>query len=163
MTGLLVALCLIAGRYFLTGYKVYVAHKEKKAVLVRQVRWLSQLQSERKQNLHGILRINNFVNHAKLMGLEENKWAVYNVDIQDAVTFAEMKTILKQCSNGDSHYFKPVSFHIKSLKASDNTEKTSERIFENKTGDILMTLKGAFISKNQSVLKHLDVSANEQQ
>lgn len=163
MTGLLVGLFLMAGRYFITSYKAYVAHKEKKAVLVRQVRWLNQLQSERKQKLHSILKINNFVNNAKLLGLEQNKWAVYNVDIQDTVTFGEMKTILKQCSNADSHYFKPVSFHIKSLKATGNTDKTSERIFENKPGDILMTLKGAFVVKNQSVLTHLDVSANEQQ
>lgn len=148
MTGLLVVLCLMAGRYFLTGYKAYVAHKEKKAVLVRQVKWLSQLQSERKQNLHSIIRINNFINNAKLLGLEQNKWAVYNVDIQDTVTFAEMKTILKQCSNGDSHYFKPVSFHIKSLKATNDKDKASGRIFENEAGDILMTLKGAFVVKN---------------
>lgn len=163
MTGLLAVLFLMAGYYFLTGYKVYVAHKENKAELVRQVKWLSQLQSERKQKLHSILRINNFVKHAKLMRLEEKKWAVYNVDIQDTVTFAEMKKILKQCSNADSHYFRPISFHIKSLKANGNTDKTSERIFENKTGDILMSLKGAFVVKNQSVLKHLDVGDNEQQ
>lgn len=150
MTGFLVVLSLVAGRYFLTGYKLYAAHKEKKVVLARQVKWLSQLESERKQKLHSILRINNFVNNAKLMGLEEKKWAVYNVDIQDTVTFAQMKTILKQCSNTDSHYFKPISFHIKSLKATGNTDKTSERMFENKTGDILMTIKGAFVVKNQT-------------
>ena len=112
MTGLLVVLFLMAGRYFLTGYKAYVAHKEKKAVLVRQVRRLSQLQNEREQQLQSILRINNFINNAKLLGLEQNKWALYNVDIQDTVTFAEMKTILKQCSNADSHYFRPISFFI---------------------------------------------------
>ncbi|MGB2690568.1 MAG: hypothetical protein WBC36_16435, partial [Desulfobacterales bacterium] len=86
MTGLLVVLFLMAGRYFLTGYKAYVTHKDKKAALVRQVRWLSQLQSEREQKLPSILRINNFINNAKLLGLEQNKWAVYNVDIQDTVT-----------------------------------------------------------------------------
>lgn len=163
MTGLLAVLFLMAGYYFLTGYKVYVAHKKNKAELVQQVKWLSQLQSERKQKLHSILRINNFVKHAKLMGLEEKKWAVYNVDIQDTVTFAEMKKILKQCSNADSHYFRPISFHIKSLKTNGNTDKPSERIFENKTGDILMSLKGTFVVKNQNVLKHLDVGDNEQQ
>jgi uncharacterized protein YjiK len=138
----------------MTGHKVYVAHKEKKAVLDRQVRWLSHLKSEKEQKLHSILRINNFINNAKLLGLEQNKWAEYNVDIQDTVTFTEMKTILNQCSNGDSHYFKPISFHIKSLKATGNKEKTSGMTFENESGDILMTLKGAFIVKNQSVLMH---------
>ena len=154
MTGLLVVLFLMAGRYFLTAYKAHVIQKDKKAVLVGKVRWLSQLQSEREQKLHSILRINNFVNNAKLLGLEQNKWAVYNVDIQDTVTFAEMKTILKQCSHTDSHYFKPASFHIKSLKATGNKNDTSGMTFENQTGDILMTLKGAFVVKNQSVLMH---------
>jgi hypothetical protein len=148
MTGLLVVLFLVTGRYFLAGYQSYVAHKEEKAVLVRKVRWLNQLQSEREQKLHSIMKINNFINNAKSLGLEQNKWAVYNVDIQDTVTFAEMKTILKQCSNADSHYFSPVSFHIKSLKATGDMDKISGRTFENETGDILMTLKGAFVVKN---------------
>jgi len=148
MTGLLVVLLLTAGRYFLNSYQGYVVHNDKKAVLVRNIRWLSQLQSERKQKLHSIIRINNFVNNAKLLGLEQNRWDVYNVDIENAVSFSQMKTILKQCSNSNSHYFRPISFHIKSLKATGNYEKVPGKIFENETGDILMTLKGAFVVKN---------------
>ncbi len=163
MTGLLVVLFLLVGRYFLTGYKAYVAHKEKKTALVRQVRLLGHLQREREQKLHNILRINNFVKNAKLLGLEQDKWGVYDVDIEDTVTFDEMKTILKQCSNANTHYFRPVSFHIKSLKATGNTDKTSGRTFENKVGDILMTLKGAFVVKNQNAWTHWDVGANEKQ
>ena len=163
MTGLLVVLLLMAGHYFLTNYKAYVGYKGKKTVLVRKVRRLNQFQSEREQKLHSILRINNFVNTAKSLGLEQSKWSEYNVDIQDTVTFVEMKTILKQCSNTDSHYFRPISFHIKSLKATDNQDKTSGKTFENVEGDILMTLKGAFVVKNRGIFKHLDVSANEQQ
>jgi len=148
MTGLLVVSLLTAGRYFLNSYQEYVVHKDKKAVLVSNIRWLSQLQSERKQKLHSIMRINNFVNNAKLLGLEQNRWDVYNVDIENAVSFSQMKTILKQCSNSNFHYFRPVSFHIKSLKATGNYEKVPGKIFENETGDILMTLKGAFVVKN---------------
>jgi cell division protein FtsL len=148
MTGVLVVLLLMAGRYFLTSYKAYVAHKEIKAVLVHKIGWLSQLKSEREHQLHSILRINNFVNNAKLLGLEQNKWDVYNVDIENSVTFSQMKTILKQCSNSNSHYFRPVSFHIKSLKATGNSETASGKTFENEAGDILMTLKGAFVVKN---------------
>lgn len=152
MTAILVVLFLMAGRYFLTGYNAYVVQKRKKVVVVRKVRWLSQLQSEREQKLHSILRVNKFVNNAKLLGLEKHKWAVYNVDIQDTVTFPEMKAILKQCSNADSHYFRPVSFHIKSLKATGNEDKTPGMMYQNEAGNILMTLKGAFVVKNQSVL-----------
>ena len=148
MTGLLVVLCLMVGRYFLTSYKAYSANKDKKAILVQKVGWLGQLKSDKEQQVKSILRINNFVNHAKLLGLDQNKWEVYNVEIEDTVTFSQMKTILKQCSNANSHYFKPVSFHIKSLKATVNDETASGKTFENETGDILMKLKGAFVVKN---------------
>jgi len=163
MTGFLVVLLLMAGHYFLTNYKAYVGYKGKKTVLVRKVRRLNQFQSEREQKLHSILKVNNFVKHSKFLGLEQNQWSVYKVDIQDTVTFSEMKRILKQCSNADSHYFRPISFHIKSLKATGNQDKTSRRTFENVEGDILMTLKGAFVVKNQGIFKHLNVSVNEQQ
>ena len=151
MTGLLVVLLLIGGRFFLTGYKRYVVNQDKKSVLTRRANLLNQQQSDRKQKMHNILRVSRFVNNAKLLGLEKRRWAVYNVDIQDAVTFTEMKKNLMQCSNSASRYFRPVSFHIKSLKANHNNtgignkNETSEMLFKNKTGDILMTLKGAFV------------------
>ena len=151
MTGFLVLLLLIGGRFFLTGYKRYVVNQDKKSALTRRANFLNQQQSDRKQKMHNILRVSRFVNNAKLLGLEKRRWAVYNVDIQDAVTFTEMKKNLMQCSNSASRYFRPVSFHIKSLKATDNNagignkNETSEMSFKNKTGDILMTLKGAFV------------------
>ena len=148
MTGILVVLFLMAGRYFLTNYKAYIEKKEKKTMLVQKIGWLSRLKTEKEHQLHDILRINNFVNQAKLLGLEQNKWEVYNVDIEDTVTFPQMKAILKQCSNSNFHYFRPISFHIKSLKASVGDGKTSGKTFENETGDILMKLKGAFVVKN---------------
>ena len=166
MTGVLVMLLLIGGRFFLTGYKRYVVHQDKKTALTRRVNFLNQQQSERKQKMHHILRVNRFVNNAKLLGLEKNRWAVYHVDIQDAVTFTEMKRNLMQCTNSASRYFRPVSFHIKSLKATHkikslkathknagigNKNETSEILFKNKTGDILMTLKGAFVVKEEQI------------
>jgi hypothetical protein len=150
-------LLLMGGRFFLTGYKRYVVHQEKKAVLTRRANLLNQQQSEQKQKMHHMLRVNRFVNNAKLLGLEKRKWAVYHVDIQDTVTFTEMKRNLMQCTNSASRYFRPVSFHIKSLKATDNNagignkNETSEMLFKNKTGDILMTLKGAFVVREEPI------------
>ncbi|MBW1726124.1 MAG: hypothetical protein JRF31_02090 [Deltaproteobacteria bacterium] len=157
MTGVLVMLLLIGGRFFLTGYKRYVVNQNKKAVLTRRANLLNQQQSERKQKMHHIFRVNRFVNNAKLLGLEKRRWAVYHVDIQDAVTFTEMKRNLMQCTNSASRYFRPVSFHIKSLKATHNNagignkNETSEMLFKNKTGDILMTLKGAFVVREEAI------------
>jgi len=157
ITGVLVMLLLMGGRFFLTGYKRYVVNQNKKAVLTRRANLLNQQQSERKQKRHHIFRVNRFVNNARLLGLEKRRWAVYHVDIQDAVTFTEMKRNLMQCTNSASRYFRPVSFHIKSLKATENNagignkNETSEMLFKNKTGDILMTLKGAFVVREEPI------------
>jgi hypothetical protein len=151
MTGLLVVLCLPAGRYFLSGYQRYIINQDKKAVLIRQAELLNQRRIERDQKWQNILKVNRFVKSAELLGLVRKKWAVYHVDIQDSVTFIEMKKLLAQCTNGESHYFKPISFHIKSIKAIGNKEKSSGMTAQNQKGDILMMLKGAFVVKNKNM------------
>jgi hypothetical protein len=151
MTGILAMLLFIAVRSFLIGYDRYVVYQNKKTVLTCRANQLNRQQNKRKQKMHTVLRINRFVNNIKSLGLEKEKWAVYHVEIQDAVTFTEIKKILMQCSNAAFRYFKPVSFHMKYLKATENkgemgnTRKISEMALKNKTGDILMTLKGAFV------------------
>jgi hypothetical protein len=151
MTGFLMVLCLLAGRFFFSGYQRYVVNQDKKAVMIRQANLLNQRQIGREQKRQNILRVNRFVNNAELLGLVQKKWALYHVNIQDSVTFTEMKKLLTQCSNGDSHYFKPVSFHVKSITATGDKEEAPGMTFQNQTGDILMTLKGAFVVKNKKM------------
>jgi hypothetical protein len=150
MTGLLVVLCLAAGCFFLSGYQRYILKQDKKAALIRQAELLHHRQIDRKQKWQNILKVNGFVKGAESLGLVRKKWAVYHVDIQDSVTFTEMKKLLTQCTNGDSHYFKPISFHIKSIKTIDNKKEASGMKIQNQKGDILMTLKGAFLVKNNN-------------
>ena len=81
------------------------------------------------------------------MGLEENRWAVYDINIEEPVTFSEMEQILNQCANSSAYYFKPIIFHAKTMKKLDK-EKMKKAISVNsedaKQGDMLLTLKGVF-------------------
>lgn len=156
MTGLLVVLCLSIGYFFLSGYQRYVFNQNKKAVLIRKAEILNHRRMEQQQKWQNILKVNRFLKNAKLLGLVRKKWSIYHVDIQDSVTFTDMKNLLAQCTNGDSHYFKPISFHIKSAKATGHKEKVSDITSQNQKGDILMTLKGAFWVKNNN-----GISGNE--
>ena len=149
-TGLLVMLCLSVGHIFLSGYQRYVFNQDKKSVLIRKAERLNHQQIDREQKWQNILQVNRFVKNAQMLGLVRKKWSVYHVDIQDSVMFSDMKSLLIQCTNGDSHYFKPISFHIKSTKAMGDKEKVSGISSQNQKGDILMTLKGAFMVKNKS-------------
>jgi hypothetical protein len=148
MTGFLVVLCLSAGYFFLSAYQQYIVNRDKKATLIRRAELLNHRQIDRKRKWQDIMKVNRFVKSAELLGLVRKNWAVYHVDIQDSVNFTEMRKLLTQCTNGDSHYFKPISFHIKSIKANDNKKDASGMTSHNQKGDILMALKGAFLVKN---------------
>ncbi len=150
MTGLLVVLCLLAGSFFLSGYQRYVVNRDKKEALIRKTELLNHRRTNREQKWQNISRVNHFVKQAQLLGLVRKKWSVYHVDVEDSVTFTQLKKLLVQCTNDDSHYFKPISFHIKSIKAIDNKKKQSVKTSQNHKGDILMTLKGAFLVKNNN-------------
>lgn len=150
MTGLLVVLCLLVGSFFLSGYQRYAVNLDKKAALIQKTELLNHRRTNREQKWQNISRVNHFVKQAQLLGLVRKKWSVYHVDVEDSVTFTQMKKLLVQCTNDDAHYFKPISFHIKSIKAIENKKKQSVMTSQNHKGDILMTLKGAFVVKNNN-------------
>jgi hypothetical protein len=150
MTGILVMLCFSAGYFFLSGYQRYIVDLNKKTALIRQAELLSHRQIDRKQKWQDIMKVNRFVKNAQLLGLVRKKWAVYHVDINDSVTFPEMRKLLTQCTNRDSHYFKPISFHIKSVTAIDNKKNASGITSNSQKGDILMALSGAFFVKDNT-------------
>ena len=100
---------------------------------------------ERKNRI--LLKVERFIDKAGAMGLEPIKWSFYDVNIQDTVSFQDMEQILYQCSNSRSAYYKPISLHIKAA-ASDGVRKTG-RLSEDRTGDLLITLKGKFVARRE--------------
>ena len=152
MTGVLAVLFLLAGRSFLADYSRYGVNQEKKAALTRQVSVLKQQQSARVRKERVIAKVNRFVNQATSLGLEKNRWSVYEVSVEESVSVPEMEQILKQCSNAASHYFKPISFHLKSLRGTSGQKggagepvQVAAGAAGIKRGDILLTLRGAFV------------------
>ena len=156
MTGLLVVLLLLVGHFFLSAYQRYVVKQDKKSVLIRKAELLNHRRIDTEKKWHDILAVNRFIKSAQLLGLVRKEWEIYHVDIQDSVTFTEMKNLLSQCTNGEAYYFKPILFQIKSTKAMGDKEKPSGITSRKQKGDILMTLKGAFMVKNKN-----GISGNE--
>jgi len=113
---------------------------KKKANLLR----LQKKEVERKNRI--LLKVGRFIDKAGTMGLEPKKWSVYDVNIQDTVSFPEMKKILEQCTNSRAAYYKPISLHIKAV-ASDEVRKTG-RSSEDRKGDLLITLNGKFVARH---------------
>jgi hypothetical protein len=145
----------IAAHFFLTAYNIYILSQEKITVLNRQVQLLIKQQGELERKERIMVRVNRFINRAKSLGLVKDKWAYYDVNIQEPVSFQEAEKILQQTTNSSSYYFKPVTLHVKTKIEPDKkaTQKKPPSISadspETKEGDILLTLRGGFLVKQR--------------
>ena len=112
-----------------------------------------KIQLERKRRI--LLRVKNFIDKADALGLEENRWATYEVNIAQGIAFFEMEQIVNQCINTPSYYFSPVSLHIKTNGKSDNNEMSGktdlkpDESLEDQVGDVILTLNGAFVVRHK--------------
>ena len=149
---LALAICFCTASYFfLTAYNRYDISRGKVEVMETRVRLLKQQKREAQRKWRILTRVNAFVDKAASLGLEGKKWANYDVNIQEPVTFFEMEQILNQCSNSSSYYFKPIALHANISPESDGkiVKKTSTSNSadsrKSKEGDLMLTLRGAFI------------------
>ena len=145
----------IAAHFFLKAYNSYILNEEKITALNRQVKFLFEQQRERERTERIMVRVNRFINRARSLGLEKDKWAYYDVNIQEPVSFQEAGKILQQTSNSSSYYFKPVILHVSTnIEPDKNTiQKKPSSISadspETREGDILLTLRGGFLVKQR--------------
>lgn len=108
---------------------------------------------ERKERI--MVKVNNFINRAKSLGLEKERWAFYDINIEEPVSFSEAEKILSQTINSSAYYFKPVTLHVKTKIEPDKNARiykspsTSADSPETKKADILLTLRGAFLVKQK--------------
>jgi len=155
LSALLALLFLTSAYFFLTSYNTYILNQEKFKVLTGQVHLLRQQQREMERKERIMVKVNNFINRARSLGLEKNKWACYDVNIEEPITFPEVAKILNQTVNSSSYYFKPVTLHVKTKMESDKKAtqnkppSTSADSPETKKGDILLTLRGSFVVKQK--------------
>jgi uncharacterized membrane protein (DUF106 family) len=76
----LVAIFFMTSAYFfLTAYNRYMLDQEKLKVLTRQVRLLKQRQREMDRKKRILTEVDKFINRARSLGLERDRWAYYNV------------------------------------------------------------------------------------
>ena len=147
ITMILAIAFVIVGHFFLRAYDHYAASLERVTMLKKKANLLQLQKKEVERKTRILLKVGRFIDKAGAMGLEPKKWVFYDVNIQDTVSFPEMKKILEQCTNSRAAYYKPISLHIKAA-ASDGVRKTG-RLSEDRTGDLLITLKGKFVARRE--------------
>lgn len=141
--------------FSLSAYNRYLVSLEKEKDMTVRLKLMGEqkIQIERKRRI--LCRVKNFIDKADALGLEENKWATYEVNIAQGVTFFEMEQIVNQCVNTPSYYFMPGSLHVKTNVESDNNriqnkhDLKSSKFYEDQVGDVLLTLNGAFVVRHK--------------
>ncbi len=153
ISGVLIIFFSVSSYFFLNTYHRYALNQERLRVTNREARLVKEYQQEMKRKERILAQVDTFVIRAKAFGIEKNRWAYYNVNIQEAVSFPELDGILTQTVNTSSYYFKSVAFYAKRAlePGSGATAKQPRTISasspETKKGDILLTLRGAFVVK----------------
>ncbi len=152
---ILAILVMVSGYFFLKEYGFCLAQEERlEALNVRLNISKNQLQeTTRKQRI--FTRVQTFLNQANTLGLHEKKWATYNVNIEEPVTFEAFEQILEQCKQTPLFYFNPISLEITTAideepnKNPSSNQSNRSALPEKKDGDILINLKGAFIVREK--------------
>ena len=141
--------------FFIQTYRQFIHTSEKMAALTVRTRVMEQQRTELENKKRVLSRVSDYMVKVNALGLEKDRWTVFDVNVEAPVTFGTMEQILNQCANSASYYFKPVSLRIKTVLAQDKeipgqTEFTqTSPSNEGGKGDGLLMIKGAFIARNK--------------
>lgn len=127
-------------------------------VLAVRTRTMRHQVGELEQKVRTLQRVNHFVQTADQQRLSPEHWSVYEVSIQDAVTFKELAQIVEQCSRNNDLYFKPIAFHVV-LGQQPNAASAAEGggaepvvldadAQDGKPSDVALALKGTFLVRH---------------
>jgi len=152
----MVALLVMVSAYiFLKEYGRYLARVEKLEAMKVRLR-VSRNQLQETTRKHRVFsRVQTFLNRTKSLGLTHKKWATYNVNIEEPVTFDTLEQILNQCNNTPLYYFNPISLQITATADSEETpNRTANQsgqiiLSKEDRGDITIDLKGSFIVREK--------------
>lgn len=154
ITGLAVTL-FIAGFHMGT-----VAYKQARQQMVRvegmttRIRTMRHQVGELEQKVRVLNRVGDFVDQVTARQLTPEEWSIYEVNIQDAMSFAELARIIEQCGHGDGLVFKPISFQVSVAggRQEDDTGSLSSSVkrtdADNVTMDATLKLQGAFLVRH---------------
>ena len=89
-------------------------------------------------------QVQYFLDQAKSLGLEKENWAVYEVNVEETMSFADAEQVLSQCAYSTFAYYVPALLEIKTIELSKTDSSGAQ-----KKGDLSITLRGRFIARQQ--------------
>jgi hypothetical protein len=152
--GILAVLFFAAAHFSVTAYHHYLNDWENIDALQMRLKIARQQQSETQHRHQLLLQAKAFQDLASALKMEQKNWSVYDIQIEEPVSRAELTQILNQCQNSASYYFKPIAFHAKTADSPENQKAQAAAPHKGDTlpdspGDIFLTLRGAFLVREE--------------
>ena len=152
-------LCLVVVFGSIAFCKSYSKWSQLKKSMIEARRDLARMRSIKEEIARAkrlVNRVNKFVAKAKALGLVPEAWEVYDVDIQEKVSFPQLGQILQQTTTGLNYYFEPFNLYLAKSEprqegeagksgADSAEQQLPQHGGEASEGDIYLRLKGNFI------------------
>ena len=158
--GLVLCACLLVGSYLcsksLIRYQTIARNIRSARTQLEQIRRIKK-EVARQQRI--LARVRTFVEKAKAFGLVKDRWDRYGVEIQESITFPELRQILEQTVSKETYYFEPSSLYISKAKPESakgeavepgkKKQVPSAGAAGKQKADLFLKLRGYFLVRRQ--------------
>ena len=157
VTGCALAALVLSGHFATRSYFNARQLKAQSDQLTARTLIIKHQAGELEQKMRVLQRVAHFVNRAHEQRLTPDSWSVYEVNIQESVTFSELAQIVEQCVQDKDVYYKPLAFHV-ALNQEQGPKPPSADGIEpiildadgqgDKPSDVALALKGTFLVRH---------------
>jgi hypothetical protein len=129
---------------FVQAYSGYLRQSKSYDQIKREVRLLTTQKNELILKQRLLKATDQFVKMAASAGLSQDRWTVYDINLQEAVGFEKADQILSQCVSSRVAYFQPLSLQIKIPQKQTHGNKIAEPDLKE---DLTLSVQGKFIAR----------------
>lgn len=154
----IVALVLASLHFGLRSYFSTRRLQSELEIMTVRTRTMRVQLGELEQKRRALNRVEHFISQAAAMGLTEDRWSRYAVNMEAPLSYAELGRVVEQCTHSRDVYFQPVFFHV-ALGQSETGAQTGDAVMKHRPqnlqgfqseapSDVILGLKGVFMVRH---------------
>jgi hypothetical protein len=158
LTAGIVALVLASLHFGMQSYFNARRLQSELEIMTVRTRTMRVQLGELEQKRRALNRVQHFISQASAMGLNEDRWSRYAVNVEAPLSYAELGRVVEQCTHSRDVYFKPVFFHVAQGQSENGAQtgdatmarrpQSLQRSQSEAPSDVILGLKGVFMVRH---------------
>ncbi len=159
LTSLILSMLFVTGAYLCArSFMSYKALEQRVKAARTKVIALEEMKKEQMKANRLLARIIFFTEKARSLGLLDEYWNRYEVDIHEKVSFPELAEILEQTVTSSNYYFEPLFLYVSEApppsqgteaETAMGTQAAPLAQGQAEQGDVYLKLKGFFLVRRR--------------